>query len=276
MIAGALLLTGACKSAPDLAGDTAQPAVPNQSLQVVSQTLSDCTVKLSGTLESPDLELTVHKAIVELVVDGVVLHTREEDFKVIVPAGESRPVDLPETFTYVKDRAELIALDARAGSMLVTVRGQLVGSLKGADGVRPVQIAFAHSKDLRTPRLPKVKLVDLEAGRFSESEVQVLFHVGVVNPNPFDIMLTGLSYEAVLGGKKIAESFVGKGERVSAASTGVFEVQVALNEETYGAAVKHLIKSMVVPYSLTGKATTALSDATLEAKGEIKLRSTAQ
>lgn len=248
----------------------------NQSLQVVSQSLSDCTVKLNGTLESPELELNIHKAIIELVVDGAVLNKREEDYSVTVPAGESRPIELQETLTYVKDEAELTALDTRGGTLLVAVRGQLVGSLKSSDGPRLVQIAFAHSKDLRTPRLPIVKLIDLEAGRYSESEVQVLFHVGVVNPNPFDILMTGLSYEAVLGGKKVAESFIGKGERVSAASTGVFDVQAVLNEETYGVGVKPLIKSMVVPYSLTGTATTALSNATLKATGDIKLRSTAQ
>jgi len=51
-------------------------------------------------------------------------------------------------------------------------------------------------------------------------------------------------------------------------------VAITLNEETYGVEVKPLIKSLLVPYSLTGTVTTPLSSAALDSRGEIKLRST--
>ncbi len=262
----------ACKSGPEVR-EPGAPTLLSEELTVTNQTLTDCSLKYSGRLESPDVELTLQNATIELVVDGVVLNKREQTLVLAVPAGSPRQFEFDEMFTYVKDAAALEALDTRGGSMLVAMRGVLNGTIQTPSGPQIVQLPFARSKELRTPRLPRVKLLDFEAGRFSESEVQVTFHVGVVNPNPFEVLMTGLSYQAVLGGKQVAQSFVGKGERVAPASTGVFDVAVALNEETYGPEVKGLIKSLVVPYSLTGKMTTVLSTAELDARGEIKLRS---
>jgi hypothetical protein len=263
----------ACQSAPQVRGQLEQPTLPDEKLEVLSQTLTDCAVKYSGTLASPEVELQLQKAVIEFVVDGVVLNTREQTLAVTVPAGGTHAFEFEETYTYVKDLEALTALDDRGGSMLLALRGVLVGSLQTPQGPQPVQLPFAKSKALRTPRLPKVKVIDLEAGRFSQSEVQVTFHVGVVNPNPFEILMTGLTYQAVLANKKIAESFVGKGERVAAASTGVFDVAVTMNEETYGPEVKAVIKSLVVPYVLTGTLSTSLTRAPLDARGEIRLRS---
>ncbi len=273
MVGVCAVLAVGCKSGPDVRGEVAPPTLPSEELSVVSQSLTDCTLRYSGTLESADVELTLQRASIEFVVDGVVLNKREQTLVLAVPAGSPRTFELDESFTYVKDLEALNAMDTRGGSMLVAMRGVLSGTIQTPNGPQIVQLPFARSKELRTPRLPKVKVIDLEAGRFSESEVQVTFHVGVVNPNPFEVLMTGLSYQAVLGGKKVAESFVGKGERVAPASTGVFDVTVALNEETYGPEVKALIKSLLVPYALTGKMTTVLTSAALDARGEIKLRS---
>lgn len=269
-----VLAVAACKSGPEARTDLAQPTLPKEELQVLKQTLTDCAVRYAGTLESADLDFTVQKARIEFVVDGQVINQREQTLVVSVPAGTTHEFSFEETFTYVKDEEALKVMDERGGSMLVALRGTLIGSTQGPDGPKLVELPFAKSKELRTPRLPKVKVIDLEAGRFSDSEVQVTFHVGVVNPNPFEILMTSLSYQAVLGGKKVSEATLGKGERVAPASTGVFDVTIALNEETYGPEVKPLIKSLLVPYVLSGTMTTALTQAPLDARGEIKLRST--
>ncbi len=271
-----LTMVAGCQTAPQLRTDEGlAPTLPSESIELLAQTLTDCTVRYTGMLQAADLDVTLQKAIIELVVEGEVVSKREQTLVVELAAGSSHVVTFDQTFTYVKDADALEAMEGKGKTLLVSMRGVLMGSVKTADGApQVVQVPFARGKELRTPRPPQIKVIDFEAGRFSDSEVQVLFHVGVVNSNPFDILLTGLTYTVTLAGKKVAEAHVGKGERVSAASTGVFDVSVTMNEETYGPEVKAIIKSLIVPYILSGELTTALSTAQLDVRGEIKLRST--
>ncbi len=274
---GCALWVLSCKSAPPPVADVPIPTVPNEELVVVTQNLTDVSVKYTGTVEAGAQDVRLTKAVYEFVVDGQVLNSDESALDVKIAQGQSQPFSIEHGFTYVKDTDALKAMDARGGSILLSLRGKVLATLTiPAQGEAPavtktVELPFARAKEVRTPRLPHLKLVDFEAGRFSESEVQVLFHLGVVNPNPFPITVTGLPYQIELAGKKIADATIGAGEKVTNASTGVFDVSVTMNEETHGKDVKKLIKGLIVPYAVTGTLKTAMYDEPLEAKGEIKL-----
>ncbi len=271
LVAVSLFVAVACKTAPETRSEVPAPTLPTETLTVVNQTLTDCSLKYTATIAT-EAALTLTGAVFEVVADGQVVSQQRVSLSVFVAPGDPKEFSFEAPLTYVKDPELLKTMDVKGGSMLLAVRGDLVGTITAGDGPHELKVPFARSREVRTPRLPKVKVVDFEAGRFSESEVQVLFHVGVVNPNPFEVMITGLSYEAVLAGKKVGDGFVGKGERVAPASTGVFDVALTLNEETFGPDVKALIKSLSVPYVLTGTMTTSVSSAPLEARGDIKLR----
>ncbi|MBL9039255.1 MAG: LEA type 2 family protein [Archangium sp.] len=267
----------ACKSAPPPKPTSADPTFTAENLAIVTQTLTDCTLGFTGTLESPEVPFTATSARLEVVVDGNVVATKDVPLSLQVGAGEKGEVAFEHSFTVVKDAEELKSMDARGGSLLIALRGAVLGTVtEPAEGENPattrtIEVAFARSKDVRTPRLPHLKLVDFEAGRFSESEVQAVFHVGVVNPNPFQLTLNEFTYEVQLAGKKVAEGVMGKGEKISPASTGVFDVTATLNEESHGKDVKKLIKGLVVPYVLSTTMKTAMYAEPLESKGDIKL-----
>lgn len=267
----------ACKTAPEARPDAVGPSVPEQELAVMTQSLTDCTLKYTATVEAGSEGVFVDKAVWEFVVDGTVLKHGESPLSLNLAAGAKAPLALEQNLTYVKDGDDLKAMDARGGSLLIALRGNLIVKVTTpAQGDVPaktstVELPFAHAKEVRTPRLPHVKLQDFEAGRFSESEMQVIFHIGVVNPNPFQISLSGLSYEVQLAGKKITDGNVGAGERVSQASTGVFDVTATMNEETHGKDVQRLIKTKIIPYVLSGEMKTAFHTEALDAKGDIKL-----
>lgn len=271
-----LLLT-ACKTAPAARPDLEPPTLPAQDMVVLSQSLTDCSVKLTGTVEAAAEPVLVEKARIEFVVDGVVLKTSEQALDLAVPAGTKADFALEQSFTYVKDAAELSALSARGGSLLLALRGTLVVKVqRPALGDQPaeavsVELPFARAKEVRTPRHPLLKVQDFDAGRFSESEVQAVFHVAVVNPNNFPLTMNGLRYAVSLGGKQVGEGTLGAGDKVAPASTGLFDITATINEETHGQDVKRLIKSLVLPYALTAKLTAPLLEETLDAKGEIKL-----
>lgn len=267
----------ACKTAPEVRDVVVPPSVPEQELSVINQNLTDCSLRYTATVEAGTEGVFVEKAVWEFVVDGEVLKKGESALSLNLAAGEKAPVTLEQNLTYVKDAEELKVLDTRGGSLLIALRGTIVAKVTTpAQGDAPAktttaELPFAHSREVRTPRLPHVKLKEFEAGRFSETEVQVVFHVGVNNPNPFEIALSSLSYEVQLAGKKVTEGTVGAGDRVSQASTGVFDITATLNEESHGKDASKLIKGRVIPYILKGQLKTALHSEALDDKGDIKL-----
>ncbi|MBE2248886.1 MAG: LEA type 2 family protein [Myxococcus sp.] len=280
LLAAALLFIAGCKSAPETKADVKEAELPRQDMQVVAQSLTDVTVKLTGEILAGDEALTVTGADVEFVVDGTVLSTKPEPLSLSIPAGQTAAFSFDETFTYVKDAEDLKAMDARGGSLLIALRGTLKGSVQrevvGADGKAtlqavPVALPFARSREVRTPRVPHLKLGEFEAGRFSESEVQAVFHLLVVNTNNFPITLSGITYSVTLAGKKVAEGRQGVGIKTAVAATDVFDVSATMNEETHGKDVKKIIKGLVVPYEVKGELTTPLYSEPLSASGEIKL-----
>jgi LEA14-like dessication related protein len=270
----------ACKSAPETKADVKEAELPKQELQVVTQSLTDVAVKLSGELLAGDEAITISSAEVEFVVDGTVLTTKTHALSLSVAPGQTAAFDFEESFTYVKDSEDLKAMDARGGSILMALRGDLKGTANrqveegGKAVTKAVELAipFARSREIRTPRLPHLKLGDFEAGRFSESEVQAVFHLHVVNANPFPVGINGITYEVTLAGKKVAEGTQGAGIKTAIAATDVFDVTALMNEETHGKDVKKLIKGLVIPYEVKGELKTALYSEPLSAKGEIKLK----
>ncbi len=280
-LAAALLLISGCKTAPEAKPEAKPAELPKQELTVTTQSLTDVAVKLSGEVLAGDEALTITGADVEFVVDGNVLTTKAESLSLSVAPGQTAPFTFEESFTYVKDGEDLKAMDARGGSLLLALRGNLKGTVSrevaGADGKTSMQnvaveLPFARSREVRTPRLPHLKMGEFEAGRFSESEVQAVFHLQVVNPNPFPVALTEITYEVSLGGKKVAEGSQGAGIKTAVASTDVFDVTALMNEETHGKDVKKVIKGLVVPYEMKAELKTKLYSEPLVAKGEIKLK----
>jgi LEA14-like dessication related protein len=262
-----VLLLVSCKAA-EVKPEAAPPTLAAEDLIVVNQSLTDCAVRYAGSLEATTEPATIEKAVFEFVVDGTVLKTGEKAVGVQVAPGAKGDFTLEEKFTYVKDLDALKAMDARGGSLLLAMRGHLVVQVGGAE----LEVPFAHSREVRTPRLPHVKMIEFEAGRFSETEVQVTFHVGVINPNPFEISINGLDYAVTLANKQVGQGKLGAGDRVSAATTGVFDIAVTMNEETHGADTAKLIKGLLLPYDMKGKLVAAMGyEEALSATGQVKL-----
>lgn len=273
-----LLLLSACKSTPELARETVPPSVAQEDFSVATQSLTQVDIKYTGLIAAGSQAITVEKAAWEFVVDGAVKRSGEAKLNLAAPAEQQVEFNLAEALAYVKDEEELKAMDARGGSLLLAMRGTLFITMPGtAKGEKPsapqtVELPFAKSKEVRTPRLPHLKMLEFEAGRFSETEVQAVFHLGVVNSNPFQISLAGLDYAVQLAGKEVTKGTIGVGERVSAASTGVFDVTATLNEDTHAKDAAKLVKGLNIPFALSATMRAQLYSEALNSRGEIKLR----
>ena len=259
-----LLCLAACQA--EVKPDAKAPELQNQELAVLSQSLTECHVKLTGKLTCADA-CSATKAKYELVVDGKVVSGGEVQVSQSVAAGGSADWTLDQTSQYVASADELKAMNDRGGSLLTALRGKLYVT----QGTKTHEIDFARSREVRVPRLPHVKFQELEAGRFSEDEAGITFHIGVNNPNPFEIRLSGITYVVNIAGKKVAEGAIGKAERVSPSSTGVFDLETHVDASTHGDDVRKLIKSKVLPYVISGEMTAELFSETFEFKGDVKL-----
>ena len=273
-----MMVLAACKSAPDVVADVTPPSVPQEDFVVVTQSLTQVDIKYTGTVAAGSDPVTVEKATWEFVVDGTVKRSGETKLGLPAAAGQTVEFTLADSLTYVKDEEELRAMDARGGSLLLAMRGTLVITVPQAAvgdkpaGKRTIEVPFAKAREVKTPRLPHLKLIDFDAARFSEFEVQAVFHLGVVNPNNFQISIIGLDYVAQLSGKEVAKSTIGAGDRVSPASTGVFDITATLNEETHGKDAAKIVKALIIPYVLKTSLRAQLYSEELESKGDIKLK----
>lgn len=268
LLLSAVLCLAACKTV-EVKPDVAPPKLGEASeLTVLSQSLTEFTLKLSGTLVGTTEDALVQSASVELVVEGAVVKKSSMPMNLAVPAGATVPFTLEQASQYVKSADELKAMDARGGSLLTAVRGELTVVMGG----KTVQVPYARSREVRVPRLPHMKFQDLEAGRYSEEEAGATFHFGVQNPNPFQVTVSAITYTLDVAGKRIAEATtIGKGERVSPASTGVFDVEAKVSAQSHGAEIKKLIKARALPYVITGTLTSELFAEPFEFKGTITL-----
>ena len=260
-----LAVLAACQA--EVKPDAKAPELTNQELTVLSQSLTECRLKLTGKLSCAE-SCSATRAKFELVVDGKVASGGEVAVTASAAAGGTTDFTLDHTSQYVTTADELKAMDTRGGSLLTALRGKLFVT----QGTKTHEVDFARSREVRVPRLPHVKFQELEAGRFSEDEAGVTFHIGVVNPNPFEIRLAQIKYEVQVSGKKVADGTIGKAERVSPSSTGVFDLETHVDASTHGDAdVKKLIKSKVLPYVISGEMTAELFSETFEFKGDVKL-----
>ena len=273
-----MMVLAACKTAPDVVAEVTPPSVPQEDFVVVTQSLTQVDIKYTGTVAAGSDPVTVEKATWEFVVDGTVKRSGETKLGLPAAAGQTVEFTLADSLTYVKDEEELRAMDARGGSLLLAMRGTLVITVPQAAvgdkpaGKRTIEVPFAKAREVKTPRLPHLKLIDFDAARFSEFEVQAVFHLGVVNPNNFQISIIGLDYVAQLSGKEVAKSTIGAGDRVSPASTGVFDITATLNEETHGKDAAKIVKALIIPYVLKTSLRAQLYSEELESKGDIKLK----
>lgn len=264
--AASLAALAACKTAAPAPTGPA-PELPVQDL-VVSQSLTDFAVKFVGKVQGPD-GAQLEKAAWELVIDGKVVSKGDAPLSGAL-AGGTADVAFSVSSKYVSSAEELKAMDERGGSLLVALRGTL--HLKSGDA--KLTAPFARSREVRTPRLPHMKMQELEGARFNEAEAGITFHLGVFNPNPFEISVSKIEYDVQVAGKPVEKGVIGKGERVNPASTGVFDVEVKVEEATHGKDVLKLIKSQVLPYVVKGQLEADLFTEAFEFKGDLKLNVT--
>jgi LEA14-like dessication related protein len=249
-LVGALLVAGlaassGCATGPE-GGSVPPPEIRSQQLHL-NQDLTNFHLRLEGEVGSA-LPATVERAKWEMVVEEKVVKSGEHSLGIQIPENGKGGFEIQASSRYVATAAELKAMSDRGGSLLAALRGTLFVRRGGTVHELP----FARSREVRTPRLPSVKLHDIDAGRYSDRQVNVRLGLGVVNPNPFPLAVSALDYRAQVAGKEVSQGTLTRADTIEPSSTGVFEVTFEVDEQSHGADVTKLIKSLEIPWSVAG------------------------
>ncbi len=255
-----------CASTPSPAASAAPASLTSEEASVASQGLTEVALRYSGQLTSPG-PAVVEKADYEVVADGQVVKTGTAPLGVTLAPDMATPFSFQADAAYVRTPEDLQALSQRGGTLLVALRGTLTVRAGGAVQTLP----FAASRPVRVPRLPVVRVESLEGARYSEEKVDLVLRLGVDNPNPFPLRLDGLTYALSVGGRKLGEGRRGRHDTVDAAATGVYPVEVAVTQETWGPGVKALIATGTLPYVVAGELTGPLVRVPYSLSGDVKL-----
>ncbi len=254
-----------CASAPPTR-PTGPAVLTSQETAVVSQDLTEATVRYRAQVASPG-PAVVERADYELVSDGQVVKTGSARLDVRLEPGVPADVSFEERSTYVKSAEDLARLSTQGGTLLLALRGTLVVR----SGDQEEKLPFAASRAARVPRLPEVVMAELDGARYSPEEVQLNFRLGVRNPNPFPLKLSGLTWQVAIAGKTLDSGTLAQADSVDASATGTYGVEVAVTQETFGPGVKALISKGVLPYGMTGELTAPLLRVPYSLTGEVKL-----
>jgi LEA14-like dessication related protein len=250
----ALLLFAAalagCSSRPLAGPQGAPPVLASQELDVV-QDIATFHLTFTGTVSSEEAA-TVERAKWEMVVDGEVKQSGEEPVGAQVAPGGTASFEVKVKTQYVSSPEELQAMNERGGSLLTALRG----TLHVRSGGRTHELEFGRAREVRTPRLPSVKMQSLDAARYSDDEANLIFYLGIVNPNPFFMSVNGLDYKITVAGKELGSGTRARADKVTPSATGVYEIQHSITPATLqmdAKEVRALIKRGQLPWMVEGQ-----------------------
>ncbi len=247
-IAAVLLACSGKQVAPTEEGPA--PVLAEQKLEL-DQDVTTFRLLFSGTVASEN-EATIERAKWEHVIDGEVIKSGEESLNVSVPEGGQAPFQVRAETRYVENAEQLQEFAKKEGSLLTALRGTLFVK----SGGKTYELPFGRSREVRPPRMPSVKMHSLDAARYSDEEANIIFYLGIVNPNPFLLGVGGLDYKVTVAGREIASGTRAKAEKVSPSSTGVYELQYPIRSDTMKMDVKEmkaLMKAGKLPWVVEGE-----------------------
>lgn len=232
-----LVVASACRSTPEPVPEaaTAAPrAAPLEltGIEVTEQSLLNATLSVKGKV-GPD--------------------TQERTLSWRATSGD----------TLLGEGEAALALDAD-GSFAVPMEitfGDSLESLQPYQAKRSLEIVVqtslgehqaSRSRSVRSPLLPVVGIATVRASRTEAKALSLTYSVTIHNPNPFEVRVRTLRYEAGLGGKTVAQGELPLGSKLPPAAESMFDLPAELNTENAGADFNRMVRQTELEWRFTG------------------------
>jgi len=257
-------LSAGCRSTPE-AKKSQNPILTYLDLEVVDQGFNEYRVRLEGEVISPDAAV-LQSAQYEVLEDGKVVKRGEEPLREPMNPDETSIFHFEQTARF-SSPTPTPATGTQTDLALVAVRGKLAIDRKG----QREEVEYAISREVHRPRLPFISLREVDAARYSGSEVALTVRLGAVNPNAFPVPLKNLTYNLFVGGKQMGSGTLAQGDTLDASSTAIYEIPVSIAPQTYGSDATPLIQTRSLPCRITGTLRGQSFDSPFALTTEVKL-----
>jgi LEA14-like dessication related protein len=114
-------------------------------------------------------------------------------------------------------------------------------------------IPVSKQGELPVPKLPAIKLKDLQLKHLSLAAAEVVARVEIQNPNDFDLGFSDFNYQLKINQQSWSEGNISQGRNVPKKGKSTIDIPVKLNLMSMGqSAYQALSKKQPMEYNLTG------------------------
>jgi hypothetical protein len=261
-LAVVVVAAAGCQSAPaprPPVVEAAEPEAPADEPLVLgeattkSQTLRGVTLVLQGDFGPDDTAsaLTWTAKVFEQEVGA--------GSAAIAPDPDGRfTVELP--LKWGSTREELANFQQQALEVVVEVK---------TDGAAP--LVRTRTVRIRGPLLPTATVVSVQASREGPLALGVTYLLSIRNPNPYEIKVGTLRYEARLSGRPIVKGELPLSAKVPASADNMFEIPAMATTESYGKDIAALLRQTLVPWGFGGTLSAGGIEIPIDVQGEMRL-----
>lgn len=137
------------------------------------------------------------------------------------------------------------------------------------DGAPPLE--RTRTVRIRGPLLPSATVLSVQASREGPAALGLTYLLSIRNPNPYEIRLGTLDYEARLAGRPIGKGSVPLSSKVPASADNMFEIPAMATTESYGKDIGALFRQSLVPWGFGGTLAAGGIEIPIDVVGEMKL-----
>ncbi len=240
-ILSSLLMTG-CASLQDI---VQQPTVQVAAVRLGNLSLSAATLNVDIKVDNPNpVGVKVRNVVYNLKINDKDLLKGTQNQGIHLPSAGSGIVELPLQVNYFDLYDSVLELFAH----------ESVGyDLSGSVGIGPFDIPYHTKGVLPIPKLPAVRLKNVDIATMSFTGADLVFTLGLKNSNSFPIDLNEVACDIKLGGKTFAEGLARRVDPMLANSETLLEVALRVSFFDLGRSAYLLLLEPSTGYELTGE-----------------------
>ena len=259
-VAGLGLACATSKPAPE-AGSAASVSGQTLKLEEREQLIDGLKAVVTVQLKNEGAAaVTATGAHYEVLSGGKVIGSGTVALNQPVPAGGEAAIEIAVPVVYAKGDDEVAALVLRKEPIDYAVRGTVdVGGAK---------VEFAKAGAIRAPRMPSLKLANLDATTSPSLGVAFTAMIDLENPNTFPLILAGSHWKLTVAGKVVGEGVMDR-RAPKAASHTSYPIEVAIDPNEVKQ--RKELQGATVPYALEAELDLGAAKVRLEQSGETKL-----
>jgi len=236
---------------------TAETLKVDETEQTINGLKAVVTVRLKNEGASP---VSATGASFEVVIAGKVVTSGTAAVSASVPAAGEATIAIAAPFVYAKGDDEIASLVQRKEPVEYAVRGTIdVGGAK---------VEFAKAGAIRAPRMPSMKLGNLDATTSPSVGVAFSASIDLDNPNTFPLVLQSSHWKLTVAGKPAGEGVMDRrAPQAASHTTYPIEVVIPPNEVKD----RKELQGGTVSYALEAELDLGAAKVRLEQSGETKL-----